>query len=130
MKMKWMASLILASALTAPAFARVGVYIGVAPPPLRYEVPPPTPGPGYAWVDGFWNWAGGRYVWVPASGGDRRMPVLTGATLTTIATRTAGRSMRGTGTMKTTATTTTGVTVVLAETSLIISRGLIFGSGL
>ena len=38
MKMRWLASLILGSALTVPAFARVGVYIGVAPPPLRYEV--------------------------------------------------------------------------------------------
>jgi hypothetical protein len=65
MKIKWMASLILASALTAPAFARVGVYVGVAPPPLRYEVRPPTPGPGYVWADGYWNWVGSRYVWAP-----------------------------------------------------------------
>jgi hypothetical protein len=50
MKTKWIASLILASALTAPAFAGVGVYIGTAPPPLRYEVRGPMPGPGYAWV--------------------------------------------------------------------------------
>ena len=61
MKTKWIASLILASALTAPAFA--GVYIGVAPPPLRYEVRPPMPGPGYAWVYGYWFWSGGRYEW-------------------------------------------------------------------
>ncbi len=40
MKTKWIASLILASALTAPAFAEVGVYARVAPPPLRYEVRP------------------------------------------------------------------------------------------
>ena len=67
MKTKWIMSAILASALTAPAFAGVGVYIGVAPPPLRYERRPPLPGPGYAWVDGYWNWYGGRYVWVPGA---------------------------------------------------------------
>jgi hypothetical protein len=65
MKAKWIASLILASAIATPAFAGVGVYIGVAPPPLRYEVRPAMPGPGYAWVDGYWNWYGGRYVWRP-----------------------------------------------------------------
>jgi|HubBroStandDraft_6_1064221.scaffolds.fasta_scaffold28743_3 hypothetical protein len=65
MKTKWIASLILASAIAAPAFAQVGVYIGTAPPPLRYEVRPAIPGPGYSWVDGYWNWSGHRYVWVP-----------------------------------------------------------------
>jgi WXXGXW repeat (2 copies) len=63
MKAKWIVSAILASALTAPAFAQVGVYIGGAPPPLRYEVRTPMPGPGYAWVDGYWFSNGGRYEW-------------------------------------------------------------------
>jgi hypothetical protein len=76
MKTKWLASLILASAVSLPAFAGVGVYIGVAPPPLRYEVRPAIPGPGYAWVDGYWNWYGGRYVWVP---GVWRRPPYAGA---------------------------------------------------
>ena len=49
MKTKWLASLILASAVTAPAFAQVGIYIGHEPPPLRYEVRPAMPGAGYAW---------------------------------------------------------------------------------
>ena len=52
----------------APAFSQVsfGVTIGrYPPPPLRYEAPPPMPDPGYAWVDGYWNWVGGRYAWVP-----------------------------------------------------------------
>ena len=65
MKTKWIASVILASAMAAPAFAQVGIYIGHEPPPLRYEVRPAIPGPGYVWTDGYWNWAGGRYVWVP-----------------------------------------------------------------
>ncbi len=46
MKTKWIASVILASALTAPAFAGVGVYIGVAPPPIRYEVRASSAGSG------------------------------------------------------------------------------------
>ena len=76
MKTKWLASLVLASAITAPAFAQVGIYIGHAPPPLRYEVRPAIPGPGYTWVDGYWNWAGGRYVWAP---GVWRRPPYAGA---------------------------------------------------
>ena len=72
MKTKWLASLILAAAVTAPAFAQVGIYIGHEPPPLRYEVRPVMPGPGYAWTDGYWNWSGARYVWVP--GAWRRPP--------------------------------------------------------
>ena len=64
MKTKWLASLILASAITAPAFAQVGIYIGHEPPPLRYEVRPAMPGPGYAWVDGYWGHDGRQYQWV------------------------------------------------------------------
>jgi hypothetical protein len=36
--------------------ARIGIYVGA---PVAYV--PPCPGPGYAWVAGYWN-AG---VWVP-----------------------------------------------------------------
>jgi WXXGXW repeat (2 copies) len=76
MKTKWLASLILASAVSAPAFAQVGIYIRHEPPPLRYEVRSAMPGPGYAWVDGYWNWYGGRYVWAP---GVWRRPPYAGA---------------------------------------------------
>jgi WXXGXW repeat (2 copies) len=108
MKTKWIASLILGSALTAPAFAAVGVYIGVAPPPLRYEVRPALPGPGYVWVDGYWNWAGGRYVWVP---GVWRRPPFAGAYWSHPHYDhypTVGHTMRVTGTTKIMATTTIG----------------------
>jgi hypothetical protein len=41
----------------APAqAARIGIYVGA---PIAYV--PPSPGPGYVWVGGYWN--GG--VWVP-----------------------------------------------------------------
>ena len=52
-----------AFALAVPAHAQVGVYIGSAPPPLRYEVRPAIPGPGYAWSEGYWEPYGGRYRW-------------------------------------------------------------------
>ena len=43
----------------APAHAaHVGVYVGVGAPAAYM---PPSPGPGYAWVDGYW--AGG--YWTP-----------------------------------------------------------------
>jgi hypothetical protein len=42
-----------------------------APPP---EIPPPTPGPDYAWIDGDWVWNGG-WVWV---GGHWALPPFRG----------------------------------------------------
>jgi hypothetical protein len=49
-----------------PARAQVGfVHIGQAPPPLRYEARPPMPGPGFAWIDGYWEPWQGRYRWHP-----------------------------------------------------------------
>jgi len=36
-----------------------------APPPPRVEYAGPPPAVGYIWIDGFWNWAGGRHVWSP-----------------------------------------------------------------
>jgi hypothetical protein len=60
----------LAGALYAPpatAHTRVavGVSIGVAPPPARFErVPPPRR--GYVWAPGYWRWnaPAHRHVWV------------------------------------------------------------------
>jgi len=53
------------AACTAPAMAQISVTIGRTPPPLRYEARPAMPGPGYAWVDGYWRVDRGRYVWAP-----------------------------------------------------------------
>ena len=73
----WIAKAALMAAVTAaPAFGQIGIYIGRTPPPLRYEVPPPTPGPDYVWNDGYWNWANNNYVWVP---GIWRRPPYAGA---------------------------------------------------
>ena len=38
LKAKWLCSIFVASALAAPAFGQIHVYVGVAPPPIRYEV--------------------------------------------------------------------------------------------
>jgi WXXGXW repeat (2 copies) len=35
------------------------------PPALRVERRLPSPGAGYVYVNGFWNWDGGRWGWVP-----------------------------------------------------------------
>ncbi len=114
MKAKWIVSAIVASALTAPAFAQVGTYIGRTPPPLRYEAEGPMPGPGYVWTEGSWAWDGGRYEWRRGSWQRPPMKEPTGAILTTTTTRRAGQSMKATGTMKTTGTTTTGITMITA----------------
>jgi hypothetical protein len=55
MKLNWICGVLIAIALAIPASAQVGVYIGVAPPPLRHEARGTMPGPGYAWVDGYWS---------------------------------------------------------------------------
>jgi len=40
-------------------------YANVPPPPVRVEVMGVAPGPGYAWVGGYWGWSGGAHVWMP-----------------------------------------------------------------
>jgi hypothetical protein len=41
-----------------------GVYAPIAPPTPQYEVQPALPFLGAIWIAGFWNWLGGRHVWV------------------------------------------------------------------
>src|SRR5271154_6443845 len=64
MKLNWICGVLFATALAIPASAQVGVYIGIAPPPLHYEQRGAIPGPGYAWVDGYWAPNGHHYRWV------------------------------------------------------------------
>jgi hypothetical protein len=41
-----------------------GIYAPAPPAPPSYGYDrTPMPGPGYYWVDGFWNYRGGRYGW-------------------------------------------------------------------
>jgi hypothetical protein len=50
----------------APARVAVGIAVG-APPPAPLAVAPVgvAPGPGYIWIDGYWDWVNGGWVWVP-----------------------------------------------------------------
>ena len=41
-----------------------GGIVMVAPPPPRVEVIGAAPSAGYVWIDGYWNWVGGRHEWV------------------------------------------------------------------
>jgi hypothetical protein len=41
------------------------VYVPEAPPPPKAEMKPPAPGPKAVWLDGYWKWSHGRYVWAP-----------------------------------------------------------------
>ena len=40
-----------------------GYYYAPPPPPVVAYAPPPCPGPGYAWVEGYWYPRGSRYFW-------------------------------------------------------------------
>jgi hypothetical protein len=56
---------LVAATLTTPAWPQISVVIGIAPPPVRYEVPPPPPAPSFMWVAGFWAPQGDHYHWSP-----------------------------------------------------------------
>jgi hypothetical protein len=75
-KLLVMMMLVAGSAFAGTHFA-IGVGVGLlgywappprvvtyyAPPPVVAYAPPPCPGPGYAWVGGYWYPAGPRYYW-------------------------------------------------------------------
>ncbi|MGO4886051.1 MAG: YXWGXW repeat-containing protein [Bryobacteraceae bacterium] len=61
---KGLLGIVFAGVLTlGPAFAEV--VVKVAPPAAVVETRPAAPGPGYVWIDGYQNWNGSAYVWVP-----------------------------------------------------------------
>jgi hypothetical protein len=64
MKLNVICGLVVASALSIPATGQIGIYIGSAPPALRYEERGPEPGPGCTWVEGYWAPNGRHYRWV------------------------------------------------------------------
>ena len=37
----------------------------IAPPPPRYGAVGYAPRPGYLWCDGYWDWRGRAWVWLP-----------------------------------------------------------------
>jgi hypothetical protein len=56
------------SLTAAPSFAQTVVVpvvrVAAAPPPLRVEVQPASPGAGYTWIAGHWHWNGSQHVWI------------------------------------------------------------------
>lgn len=65
MKFNGAGGLLLATVLSVSASAQLSVYVRTGPPPVRIERRSSAPGPGYAWVDGYWAPNGRRYKWVP-----------------------------------------------------------------
>ncbi len=65
-------SLVCAAApLAARAGVEVGINVGVPevvvrtqPPPLRSEMVPVAPGPGFIWIRGHWGWHRDRWEWI------------------------------------------------------------------
>ncbi len=64
---RWMLAVpvLLAGLATGCAGSYHYGYVGMAPPPPRYEAYGYAPGPGYVWINGYWGYGGGRYNWVP-----------------------------------------------------------------
>jgi len=59
---------LLGGCVVAPAPYSHSYYGGpvmVAPPAPRIEYPGQPPVVGHVWINGFWNWGGGRHDWVP-----------------------------------------------------------------
>jgi hypothetical protein len=59
------ATLLAGSSLFAETHFSVGIGVGghgyAAPPVMAYR--PHSPGPGFVWVDGYWDHAGSRRFW-------------------------------------------------------------------
>jgi hypothetical protein len=56
-------ALVAAFLLVMQTSAAAAIFVRIAPPVPLVEVTPPSPGPNYVWVPGYWVWSGGRYVW-------------------------------------------------------------------
>jgi hypothetical protein len=65
---KTLFALVLLS-MSAAAFARIGVVISVAPPPIPIYEQPICPGDGYLWTPGYWAWDDDidDYYWAPGT---------------------------------------------------------------
>lgn len=56
-------TLMLIAGSAAYAQVSIGIRIGPPPPPRVIRVRPVAPGPGFAWVDGYWYPVGNHYKW-------------------------------------------------------------------
>ena len=58
-----LAAILLAAVSATDAQISVGIRLGPPPPPRVVHVLPQQPGPGFAWVDGYWYPVGRHYRW-------------------------------------------------------------------
>jgi len=59
------AGFVIAGTLFSGCAARGAVVVRFAPPAPRYAVVGVAPGQGYVWTEGFYDYRGGGYAWVP-----------------------------------------------------------------
>ena len=52
---------------SAPTAHAESIIVEYPPPPAEVEVIPDDPGAPCAWMDGYWDWAGRRWNWVPGA---------------------------------------------------------------
>ncbi len=64
MKRRWLVPAVLIFGALMSSCAVRGAYVSSYGPPPRYGVIGVAPGSGFVWAEGFWDWRGGRYVWV------------------------------------------------------------------
>ena len=57
------AAMLLGGVRALAAQISIGVVIGAPPPPRVVRVLPPTPGPEFMWVEGYWYPVGRHYRW-------------------------------------------------------------------
>src|SRR5262245_25319767 len=62
-------ALVLLAACSPYVYSDVGLEVGGPPPGIRAEVALSSPGPGYDWVPGYWDWStvSADWTWVPGS---------------------------------------------------------------
>ncbi len=60
-----LAALLFAGLPLASSSAHVGISIGIAPPAIPIYEQPYSPGLGYIWTPGYWDYADFGYYWVP-----------------------------------------------------------------
>jgi hypothetical protein len=60
---KLLALILLTGASLLTAQVSIGIRIGPPPAPRVVHVLPPSPGPEFVWVDGYWYPVGNHYRW-------------------------------------------------------------------
>jgi len=63
LRLSLVSALMLTAAAAAHGQVSIGIVIGAPPPPRVVYVEPPTPGPEFVWVEGYWYPVGNHYKW-------------------------------------------------------------------